>query len=62
MPGVIWMKKKKASPMAHELRDCPVPPVKGAVTDQEDVLLVRGKPGPKPTANLDDTIIFDSWM
>ena len=63
MPGVIWMKKKKASPMAHELRDCPVPPVKGAVTDQEDVLLrLEGSLGPKPTANLDDTIIFDSWM
>ena len=55
--------KKKDRPVAHELRDRPVPPVKGAVTDQEDVLLrPEGSLGPKPTANLDDTIIFDSWM
>ena len=49
--------------MAHELRDRPVPPVKGAVTGQEDALLrPEGSLGPKPAPNLDDTIIFDSWM
>ncbi len=55
--------KKKDRPVAHELRDRPVPPVKGAVTDQEDVLLrPEGTMGPRPTPNLDDTIIFDGWM
>ena len=57
------MRRKKESSVAHELRDRPVPPVKGAVTGQEDALLrPEGSLGPKPAPNLDDTIIFDSWM
>ena len=30
------MKKKQDDSAAHELRDCPVPPVKGAITDGSD--------------------------
>lgn len=33
------MKKKQDDPAVHDLRDHPVPPVKGAVTDRGDVLL-----------------------
>ena len=55
--------KNKDSPVAHELRDRSVPPVKGADTDQEDELLrPEGTMGPRPTPNLDDAIIFEGWM
>ena len=33
------MKKKQDDPAVHDLRDHPVPPVKGAVTNGGDVLL-----------------------
>lgn len=33
------MKRKQDDPAVHDLRDHPVPPVKGAVTDRGDVLL-----------------------
>ncbi len=33
------MKKKQNDPAVHDLRDHPVPPVKGAVTDRGDVNL-----------------------
>lgn len=33
------MKKKQDDPAVHDLRDHPVPPVKGAVTDRGDVQL-----------------------
>ena len=57
------MKGKKEQPLSHELRDQPVPPVKGAVTDQTDVLLrPEGPMGPGPVANLEDTVLFDGWM
>ena len=36
---VMTMKQKRDDSAAHELRDRPVPPVKGAVTDVEDVRL-----------------------
>ncbi|HIR51359.1 MAG TPA: hypothetical protein IAA53_08800 [Candidatus Avoscillospira avicola] len=57
------MKKKKESPVPHELRDQPVPPAKGAPGDMDDVLLwPEGPVGTRPVASLDDTIIFDGWM
>ena len=31
------MKKKQDETVTHDLRDRPVPPVKGAVTDRQDV-------------------------
>ena len=58
------MKRKKDDHVAHELRDHPVPPVKGAVNGQpEDVILwpdSRNSAG--RTAGKEDTIIFDGWM
>lgn len=33
------MTEKKEQPRQHELRDQPVPPVKGAVTVPEDIIL-----------------------
>lgn len=33
------MKKKQDDPAVHDLRDHPVPPVKGAVTDRSDVVI-----------------------
>ena len=57
------MKGRKEGPLPHELRDRPVPPVKGVVTDQTDVVLrPDGLMGPAPMANLEDTIVFDGWM
>lgn len=57
------MMKKKDDHVAHELRDRPVPPVKGAVTDQADVILrpdgLAGQPG---KVSLEDTIVFDGWL
>lgn len=55
--------KKKDDHVAHELRDRPVPPVKGSVTDQADVILhPDGKLNQPGMVNLEDTIIFDGWL
>lgn len=31
------MKEKKPEPAVHDLRDRPVPPVKGAILDRQDI-------------------------
>ncbi len=54
------MKRKKNEPVIHELKDQPVPPVKGAVTDRVDDIVPR--PEHRNGVSLDDTIIFDGWM
>lgn len=60
--GVMMMKKKEENAV-QGLRDVPVPPVKGAVTDQPDVLPRPAEQLGKTNAvNLDDTIIFDGWL
>ncbi len=57
------MKKKKEAPSVHDLRDRPVPPVKGAVTDRQDVLIrPEGSMAPALQARLDDTGIIGSWL
>ena len=33
------MKKKQDDPAVHDLRDHPVPPVKGAIIDRSDVVI-----------------------
>ena len=49
--------------MAHELRDRPVPPVKGAVTEPEDVLLAHKPAGDtRPVPTMEDTIVFGGWL
>ena len=37
----LWdtMKKKQDDPAVHDLRDHPVPPVKGAITDRGDAVI-----------------------
>ncbi len=61
-PGVIDMKEKE-SHVGQELRDMPLPPVKGAVTDPEDVLLYPSRPlGKSRPVSLEDTIVFDGWL
>lgn len=61
--GVSAMKKETETQVAHELRDRPVPPVKGAVTDQTDVRPdPEGRVGPRQSADLADTIVFDGWL
>lgn len=55
--------KKKDDHAAHELRDRPVPPVKGAVTDPADVLQrPDGQLSQPGMVSLEDTIIFDGWL
>lgn len=57
------MERKEEKRNAQTLHDKPVPPVKGAVVDQEDVLLwPKAGLGKNTTANLEDTIIFDGWL
>ena len=61
--GVRTMRKKQETPAVHELRDRPVPPVKGAVTDCQDaVLRPEGAMAPGTAARLEDTAVFDGWL
>jgi len=51
--------------MAHELRDKPVPPVKGAVTlprPEDTVLCPRPTGGTRTTPSADDAEIMDGWL
>lgn len=57
--GVIAMEKKKEAPAVQELRDRPVPPVKGAVTDRRDLLPRPENVLQRDTARPAD---FDSWL
>ena len=62
MAEVMDMKKKRDDSAAHELRDRPVPPVKGAVTEPEDL-----RPRPEQTAlgsgvSFGDSASMESWM
>lgn len=60
--GVMMMKKKE-EPTVQGLRDMPVPPVKGAVVDQPDVLpRPEERLGKTNAVDLEDTIIFDGWL
>ena len=59
---VIDLKKKRDDSAAHELRDRPVPPVKGAVTEPEDL-----RPSPEQAAqsgkvSFGDSASMESWM
>ena len=57
------VEKKKEQPVPQELRDQPVPPVKGAVTDPQDaVLRPEGSLRQERTAQLEDSSIFGSWL
>ena len=56
------MKKKQDDSAAHELRDCPVPPVKGAITDGSDL---RPKPEqaiPDEQVHFGDSAMPESWL
>ena len=57
------MKRKKDDHVAHELRDRPVPPVKGAVTEPEDVVIhPRAAGNTRPVPTMEDTIVFNGWL
>ena len=60
--GVKQMQKKKEIPAGHELRDRPVPPVKGAVTEHRDVLLRPEAAMGLKTAAPEDLTGSDSWL
>ena len=56
------MKKDKYTPEIHEMRDQPVPPVKGVVTSQADAV-------PRPDAKMAarhpdqyDAVRFEMWQ
>ena len=56
------MKKEKHAPEAHELRDQPVPPVKGAVTDWSDAVL---RPDAEMKAHMPDqydAVRYEMWQ
>ena len=54
--------KKKDSHVTEGLRDAPVPPVKGAVTEPQDVVLRPEGPRSMKSAGLESTMIFDGWL
>jgi len=57
------MQKKKEAPAVHDLRDRPVPPVKGAVTDRQDaVLRPEGMMAPASIAGLEPHVSVDGWL
>ena len=57
------MEKKQKRPVPQELRDQPVPPVKGAVTDLQDaVLRPEGSIRQERAVQLEDSSIFGSWL
>lgn len=50
-------------PVAHELRDRPVPPVKGAVTDRQDaVLRPEGMMAPTNGPGQETLPYFENWL
>ena len=57
------MQRKKHETLRHELRDCPVPPVKGAVTDLQDLVQkpagIFGVAHPAEFADKANPAIFD---
>lgn len=55
------MEKKKERPAVQELRDLPVPPVKGAVTDCQDMIMRPEEALKRPTAP-EAAVIPDSWL
>lgn len=56
------MKKKHDDSAAHELRDRPVPPVKGAVTEPEDLRPHPEQSAPGGAVSFGDSASMESWM
>jgi len=59
--GVRTMKKEKEIPAAQELRDQPVPPVKGAVPTQDVLLRPDGAMG-RHAVDQYDAVRFLLWL
>lgn len=57
------MEKKKQDPEIRELKDPPVPPVKGAVTERPDVLLrpLDGMTGVRRIP-MEQVMALDGWL
>ena len=56
------MSREKQAPEIHELRDQPVPPVKGAVTEPEDAVI---RPDARMAARRPDqydAVRFELWQ
>lgn len=51
------MKQERDDSVAHELRDRPAPPVKGAVTGQSDI-----RPRPEQTVRPQDSTAWNSLL
>ena len=57
------MQKKKETPNPRELRDQPVPPVKGAVTDLQDAVLRPDRVMERDTlVRPENSVDFGSWL
>ena len=56
------MKKEPKQPAVHEIRDLPLPPVKGAVTEHRDAI---ARPDAEQNArgvDFYDTLRFELWQ
>lgn len=60
--GVKIMEKKKETPLSRELLDQPVPPVKGAVTQMQDVVLRPGQASPAERTRMEAVLPTESWL
>ena len=56
------MEKKKETPLSRELLDQPVPPVKGAVTQMQDVVLRPGQASPAERTRMEAVLPTESWL
>ena len=61
--GVMRLRKKKETPNPREFRDPPVPPVKGAVNQAQDVLLRpdAALQAARPTHQTQEAV-HDQWL
>lgn len=56
------MKKEPQTPEVHELRDQPVPPVKGAVTEQADAILRPDSRMSVRQPTQEDAVRYELWQ
>lgn len=55
-------KEEKEQPAFHELRDLPLPPVKGAVTDQQDAIMRPDAEMKARGIDFYDALRFELWQ
>lgn len=56
------MKHRENDPAVHELRDRPVPPVKGAIIDRQDVRPHPERTNARSVPAMDEIMDMGNWM